>query len=253
MPDSTAALITASVSGAVSLAAAAISVANSRGVARLNDELARRREAETKKEQAEQVRARYRDPLLSAAFDLQSRLYNIVQKTFLQRYLKAGDETSRVYAIDNTMYVMAEYLAWVEVIRREIRFLDIGEESANQAWVKTLEEIRNTLARDDIDDAVFRIFRGDQRAIGELMAAPAGEDEGRRECIGYASFVKRRHDQDFARWFDKLEADICLLAEDPDSHRQRLVELQNSLVDLLDVLDPAGQRFPPERRTKVPG
>jgi hypothetical protein len=245
-------LVIASLSGGVSLAAAGIAAANGRAVTRLNDRLEREREAETKEAQAEQLRARYRDPLLSAAFDLQSRLYNIAEQRFLERYLTAGDDNSRAYAVDNSLYVIAEYLAWVEIIRREIRFLDVGEETANARWMQAMERVRNAFARDDIGDPLLRIFRGDQRAIGDLMTQREdGADRSDTDCLGYVAFVRRRSEPEFAHWFNKLEADMHDLASDPNQHRARIVALQNALVDVMDVLDPDAKRFPAERRTRL--
>ena len=242
------AIVVALISGGVSLAAATISLLNARSVARLNDELEERRRARTKEEQAAELRARYRDPVLSAAFDLQSRLFNIVAKDFLVHYCGDEDETSRKYAVENTLYVLAEYLGWVEILRREIRFLDLGDELANREWVTTLERVRDTLARDDIDP-VLRVFRGDQRAIGEIMSL--GGDSERSECRGYASFAVERQRPEFAIWFDRLEADIDLLAREPKRHIERPVLLQNALIDVLDVLDPECARFAAERRTRL--
>lgn len=242
------AIVVALISGGVSLAAAAISLYSARDVARLNDELDERRHARSKQEQAEELRARYRDPVLGAAFDLQSRLFNIVAKDFLVRYCGEQEQTSRTYAVENTLYVLAEYLGWVEIVRREIRFLDLGEELANRQWVMTLERVRDTLARDDIDP-VLCVFRGDQRAIGEVMTV-TGEGD-RRECRGYASFALERQRRDFSRWFEQLEADIQLLAREPDQHLERPVLLQHALVDVLAVLDPKCARFSAERRTRL--
>ena len=242
------AIVVALLSGAVSLAAAAISLLSARSVARLNSELEERRRARTKEEQAAELRARYRDPLLGAAFDLQSRLYNIVAKDFLVRYCGEQDQTSRTYAVENTLHVLAEYLGWVEILRREIRFLDLGGELANRQWVTTLEGVRDAFARDDIDPAL-RIFRGDQRAIGELMTV-TGEG-GRRECRGYAGFARERQRPEFSRWFESLEADIKLLAREPTQHLERPVLLQHALVDVVELLDPKCARFSAERRTRL--
>lgn len=43
----------------------------------------------------EDVVSHYRDPLLSAAFELQSRIYNFVHRGFAG-YLRGGDEDERV-------------------------------------------------------------------------------------------------------------------------------------------------------------
>src|SRR5215218_8330161 len=241
------AIVVALISGGVSLAAASVSLLSARNVARLNSRLEEERRVRTKQEQADELRARYRDPLIGAVFDLQSRLYNVVAKDFLVRYCHGDGAGSREYAVENTLYVLAEYLGWVEIVRREIRFLDLGDELANGQWVTTLERVRETLARDDIDP-VLRVFRGDQRAIGEVMTVADGE---RMECRGYASFVQERQRPEFARWFKSLEPDIELLAREPDRHLDRVVRLQHALVDVLDLLDPDCARFRPERRTRL--
>jgi hypothetical protein len=223
-------------------------------VARLSSELEERRHNASKREQAEELRARYRDPLLAAVFDLQSRLYNIVAQDFLEHYVRRerGGESARQYAVENTLHLLAEYLAWVEIIRREIQFLDLGEELANRRWVQALERVRDVLARDDIDP-VLRVFRGEQRAIGETMTVVLKDsDSGRvRESLGYAEFVARRREPCFARWFGKLEADLNTLASEPAEHLDRAVLLQHSLIDVLDVLDEECSRFPAERRSRL--
>ncbi len=244
-------ILVAIISGAVSLAAAAIALWSGRSVARLSSELEERRRLASKREQAEELRARYRDPLLTSAFDLQSRLYNIVAQDFLVRYAR-GDESSREYAIDNTLYLLAEYLAWVEIIRSEIRFLDLGDEFSDRRWLNALEAVRDTLARDDVD-AVLRVFRGEQRAIGEMASVTVDDPGGgrRQASLGYARFVARRRAADFNRWFHKLQADIELLAVEPYTHLERVVLLQDGLIDVLDIIDPDCSRFPAQRRTRL--
>src|SRR5918996_2173316 len=246
------AIVVALISGGVSLAAATISLLSARSVARLNSQLEDQRRAMTKREQAEELRGRYRDPLLGAVFDLQSRLYNIVGKRFLVRYYAPDDSVMRAYARDHTLHVVAEYLGWVEILRREVQFLDLGEEVANREWVTALESITDGFARDDIDP-VLRLFRGEQRAIGELMSVPMDDPDGPRRhgCIGYAGFTARRQEPEFSRWFERLSADIDLMAREPGAHLERPVLLQNALVDVLDVLDPDCTRFAAKRRGRL--
>jgi hypothetical protein len=247
-------IIVAVVSGVVSLAAAAIALVSNRGVARLSSELEERRRLATKHEQAEELRARYRDPLIAAVFDLQSRLYNIVAQDFLSHYVshQRDGESARRYAIDNTLFLLAEYLAWVEIIRREIQFLDLGEELANRRWLQALEQVRDVLARDDLDP-VLRLFRGEQRAIGETMTVVLNDTTSGRmhESLGYSEFVARHQDPALSRWFGKLEVDVQALACEPEAHLKRVVLLQNSLIDVLDVLDPECKRFPAARRSRL--
>ncbi len=246
------AIVVALISGAVSLAAATISLLSARNVARLNSQLEDQRRARTKQEQAEELRARYRDPLLGAVFDLQSRLYNIVGRKFLVRYYAPDDSAMRAYALDHTLHVVAEYLGWVEILRREVQFLDLGEEVADREWVTALESVTDGFASDDIDP-VLRLFRGEQRAIGELMSVPMDDPDGPRRhgCIGYAGFTARRQEPEFSRWFERLSADIDLMAREPKAHLERPVLLQNALVEVLDVLDPNCTRFGAQRRRRL--
>ena len=69
--------------------------------------------------------SRYREPLLRAASDLQSRIYDIVGQKFLACHLQQGGPADQEYACRNTMFVFAEYLGWVEILRRGVQFLDL--------------------------------------------------------------------------------------------------------------------------------
>ncbi|MFB7247270.1 hypothetical protein CW362_32185 [Streptomyces populi] len=91
---------------------------------------------------------------------------------------------------------------------------------------------------------VLRLWRAEQRAIGELMVHPEGAP-GRRRCLGYAEFCEKLdRDEVFQRWFAPLLADIDRLAEDTAPAASRLAELQQILITLIDVLDPKAERFP---------
>jgi hypothetical protein len=123
--------------------------------------------------------SRYREPLLRAAFDLQSRIYNIVKQNFLIRYLQRGNPVEQDYACRNTMFVLAEYLGWIEILRRGVQFLDLGDVERNRSLVDRVEAITTVLLADrPYPDATFQVFRGQQRAIGELMMDPAAQARG---------------------------------------------------------------------------
>ncbi len=106
----------------------------------LGDHRAQER-AQTKAEQAEPVLSRYREPLLAAAHNLQARTYNIVDMAFLKVYLHCGDPEVERYAKDYTVYVLAEYLCWAEIIRRDLRFLDLGSEERNRDLIRLLRPV----------------------------------------------------------------------------------------------------------------
>lgn len=216
--------------------------------------LEERRHARSKAETVAEVMALYRDPLLRASFDLQSRLFNIVQLDFLGKHYGDGREDTTDYARENTLYVIAEYLGWVEILRRGVRFLDLGDEANNQAWAEKLDAVRRAFLSDELDP-VFRILNGEQRAIGEVMVVPLEDEDGRAprlECRGYATFVVRhRDDPDFSVWFTRLAKDLDLLARAPGEHVGRPVALQHALVELIDFLDPDCERLPRADRQKL--
>ncbi|MBE9001147.1 hypothetical protein IQ274_23720 [Nostoc sp. LEGE 12447] len=201
--------------------------------------------------QVKKVVEKYRNPILRASLDLQSRLYNIVDQSFLQIYCHRSD-VDKEYAITSTLYVFAEFLAWTEILRREVQFLDFGNAKSNQE----LERLLGNISRQFTSDALnftFRLPKGQQRAIGEIMIVE-GES---LECIGFAKFAsKLENEPDFSRWFSSLKEDIRVLASQPKNYGerlqddQRLVEIYNALVKLLEFLDP-NYVYVPKKRMKV--
>jgi hypothetical protein len=211
---------------------------------------AERNAAEQVARERDDVVRRYRDPLLWAAFELQSRLYNILRNDFLGKYFVRGTEMEQNYSRDSTLYVVAQYFGWLEVVRRDVQFLDLGRIEMNQLLNDRFEAIAAAFWDDSIDP-VLRAFRGEQRAIGEIMLQPVTSGPHRMECIGYATFFSRLEDPAFARWFAKLREDVELLAPAPSRHSQRLIVLQNRLMDLIDFLDEGGHRLPLINRQRL--
>jgi len=234
------------ISAAVALSSAGLSLYGIRLANRLQGE----RENQNKEQKAEELVARYRDPLLRAGFDLQSRLFNIVRQEFLTVYYIDGKDVEREYAVENTLYVLGQYLGWVEILRQDVQFLDLRNIELNAKLVERLEAISSCLLTDTIRDPVMRLFSGEQRAIGEVMAS-ATDGNCRREVIGYATFVTMREDAAFSRWFALLQSNVIQLADEPGIHDERLVELQHRLVDLIEFLDPDAEHFPRRHRTKI--
>ncbi|AHH17324.1 hypothetical protein NONO_c25290 [Nocardia nova SH22a] len=72
--------------------------------------------------------SRYRDPLTAASNELQRRLHNILQQGFVETYVRGASPERREAAIETTMYVIAQYFAWNEIIRREILYLEFAED-----------------------------------------------------------------------------------------------------------------------------
>ena len=235
----------ADASGVVSLAGAVISA----GAAVTTVVLTRRSAVRDRQLAAEELALRYREPLLHAAFNLQTRLYNIVSPShvFLGRFLTNGTPAEAEYARLNTVYLVGQYLCWSEILRREGQFIDPVDLRRDREVMDCMERVRDVLSDSlTFTDPVLRLFRGEQRAIGEVLLTrtdnPSDRVGPRWDCLGYAAFVKAQDDKDTARWFTTLLADVDRLAEGLDEHRDRLVALQHALLDLISLLDPDGYR-----------
>ncbi|WP_207958259.1 hypothetical protein [Streptomyces sp. YIM 98790] len=235
---------------ALSLLSAVVAVAGASAAAVLGYWTQRRLRAVEQRDLMET----YGASLAWAAFDLQSRLYNILHgqevdrapgphRGFITAFLKEGTEEEREYVRRSTAFVLAEYLGWVEILRRDVQFLDLGRSRTNQRIVTVVSQAASALNK-AAPGRAFRLFRAQQRAIGELMIHPEGEP-GRRRCLGYAEFSARLDTDDaFRRWFAPVLKDIDGLAEDTAPAAPRLAELQQTLIALIDLLDPKAARFP---------
>ncbi|WP_335977072.1 hypothetical protein [Streptomyces sp. CA2R106] len=203
---------------------------------------------------------RYGASLVWAAYDLQTRLYNILHghvldretsrgSGFLTSFLTRGTDREAEFVRRSTVFVLAEYLGWVEILRRDVQFLDLGTSRLNSQVTLQISRIGSSLSKIDAASSELRLFRAQQRAVGELMIHPDGEP-GRRRCLGYAEFcAKLDQDAAFAGWFGVLLADVDRLAADTAPAVARLQVVQQQLVELIDLLDPKRIRLPQFRLT----
>ena len=137
-----------------------ISVWSARSTARLQNELEERRRQASKEELVEAM-SRYREPLLRAAFDLQSRIYNIVgQGSFTATCSWATRPTRSTPAATPCSWSPS---TWVEILRRGVQFLDLGDVRRNQLLVERLEAIGTILSTDRQFQGGPAMFRGEQR------------------------------------------------------------------------------------------
>jgi hypothetical protein len=183
----------------------------------------------------ESVLARYSEPLAAAAFDLQHRIRNILEKSFLETY---GDRRSkrRQDAIRSTLFIIAQYFAWTEILRQEIQFLSFLRKPDKTREIAELQaEVARIFATDDYGKE-FMIWREEQRGIGEWMIS---QENGERRCIGYATFW-RKYENDPARWLLRLEKGLIAGIASKDG---RLEDIQHLLCKLVRLLDPLRLRY----------
>lgn len=215
---------------------------NAAELERLRQELEQNRFDHERAVKATEVLDRYRGPLLDAAWDLGHRI------DILRNYRPArrgegdgGGAALPAELVHSTVFRLAQYLAWHEVLRRKVQFLQYSATSETRSTFECLETVRRVLTSDAVP-ARFHVSREEQRAIGECMITADGEG-----CIGYDEFT-RLYDDRFTRWLGSFAQALTT----PDvSGDERLGMLQAALAELVDRLDQE-RRYPPSWRARSP-
>jgi hypothetical protein len=200
----------------------------SAGVALRQTRLERKLLAE---ERAEEVLKRYREPLAAAAFDLQSRLYNILRKNFFKQF--GGDHERCAIAENTTLFRLAQYFGWTEILRRDIQFLSFPEAADTQRVVALQLGISKRFLTSD-DHHGLMIWSDEQRGIGEKMIV---EEFEKVLCMGYARF-RDEYETRFAPWCERLRGELQSTAG-----HDRLRDVQHLLCELVETLDPDRIRY----------
>jgi hypothetical protein len=177
----------------------------------------------------------YREPLLAASYELQARLYNILQLKFVEKYISDDAAGKRTPATESTLYVFAQFFSWREIIRREVQYLRFSRDRQTREIGRLLQDIGETFLSDKYGSQ-FMIWRVEQRGLGERMILSA---DGKMTCLGYASFIDHR--STMQEWLQPLESDLENLR---DGGRRRLTQLQHLLLELVRQLDDKQKRYP---------
>ncbi|MFG2895047.1 hypothetical protein [Streptomyces sp. NPDC048248] len=243
------------ISATVALVSVAVSSRSAARTARLQHGLEMQRYDRGREDEVAEIASRYREPLLHAAFDLQSRLYNIVALGFFDRHSESGDPDEWQYAQNSTLFRLGQFFGWAEILRRDIQYLDLGSGERTRQLSTRLDTVSHAFANTDwyARTSILRLFRDEQRAIGEcLVDTAAAEDALGQRCLGYVQFVERlENDALFSRWFARLGREIDSLSSPSAQRLDRLIRVQHELVAVIDFLDPDATRFPAAHRARI--
>ncbi len=236
------AVVVALLGGAFALAGAFMSTMGARAVERMKTAYDRQvKEVEDRK-----YTAIYSEPLARAAFDLQSRIYDIVRNNIAECYINNNDLRRTTYFIENTTFLVAQFFCWMEMTRQEINFIQLRSVGETRALLRCQDKIYAVWGAGDMPQE-FRIFAGEQRAIGESLIR--GESEN-TTCMGYGAFLKAfPHGE--SSLIDHVRADVACLPSTLKFASERLTKIQHLLIDVIDVIDPDNLRFPPLGRSKI--
>lgn len=191
--------------------------------------------------QAEALLEKYSDPLLIAAHDLQSRLYNLADQNVSSWIDLPGSK--QINLIQYTSFLVGQFLSWTHIIRRESQFLRFATHKDNRRLTATLGAITDTLSTDKVEPAGFPfiLWHSQQQALGEVMTVKEGDQHF---SMGYSDFHdKWTGDAEFRKWFHGLEDSITQIArkkvdKDDVVPDFRLRRLQHLLIQLIRILDP---------------
>jgi hypothetical protein len=148
--------------------------------------------------------------------------------------------------IDNTVFLVGQYLCWTELVRREIQFIGLGESGKTRELLRRQDAIAGIWTTDDIIAPAFRVFAGEQRAIGEALIQTGARGP---ECMGYGAFLNT-FNPGVNPLIDALRVDVMSLANGLSEATERLTKLQHAFIDLLIMLDPKYLRFAQDSRSK---
>jgi hypothetical protein len=188
----------------------------------------------------EKLLSQFRDPAIRAISELQSRLFAIllnVAECGNYGYLKRHGHEE--YYILSTSFLVAQFCAWVEILRREGAMLDYSE------LITRLERATQSLSH-GIEG--FQIFKLEQREIGERMLS-VSESPGPL-CMGYAQFVDLLRGDNVPACLAELRARVLHLMEHPIAEMIRLVRIQHAMIDLIEFIDPDSRWVPQGRRAR---
>lgn len=186
---------------------------------------ARKESEEREKKRRKQSQA-YVSPILLAANALQSRLYNILELDGLS-VLRARQAN---YA-EETLYQMALYFG------RDYYLREQGPYIKDNTVREMSEAVRESFATDRYGLGPFCVFRPDQDALGQLVVR---REEKGYEPISLYDFKEKISAAPFSQFRflnDTLGALRNAQNRSELAGHDRLVEVQNRLVDFLEYLE----------------
>ncbi len=240
---------------------------------------------------------KYSYPLLQAANDVELRIENIltkgVQNNWLDSKIVNDIKNNKGFLEDpydgvgyfylSTIYLFARYFAWLEILKREIGYLETSiKDKKSKVFFEIIHKITNSFRYvglwdfKNVTDCV-KLYRHIQSAIGEIMIKKDSQDI---ECITFQEFIQKYKSKEsdvFRFWLASLSKyfeNLVELTDDKfenldnlkDYRIYRLIAIQFWVYRLINFLDPKFKkvqrrptryietilnRLPPQYRKKV--
>jgi hypothetical protein len=121
--------------------------------------------------------------------DSSTRFSNILHGNFIGAFLTNGNEREKLYAVENTLFDIGQYLCWTEIVRRDIQYIDTGKSETTLTLTRLQRHITTTWATDEIPSPLLRLFSGEQEQLGQALWQRGKQDAW--ECMGYRAFLTK--------------------------------------------------------------
>jgi hypothetical protein len=210
------------------------------------------RQREARRERVREEVLRWANPILNSVLGLRSRISNILEKG-LYRALSPGPRrgarpvnadwaVSYEYVMPSTLFLFAEYFAWVQLLRERVSIELFESQESQKRFVNATWNVTKALGswpvKDDtgaekaipgqtpapVPDIDTQVFGLQQRAIGELVIE---RDHEPPRLLTYRAFL------------DELDTD------------PRVAALFEPLRSLLEGLEPGSKRSRRLKRTMI--
>jgi hypothetical protein len=204
------------------------------------------RRREQRKERIREEVLRWANPILGSVKGLTSRLANILDQGLHVALDPEADEgwpvdenwaIDRDYALESTLFVFAEYFAWVQLLHERMSFELFASQRTKDEFFAAIWKVSGALShwpKPPVHGAGrdTQVFVLQQRAIGELLIVREGDAP---RVLAYPDFLAaRKSDARFKETLAPLEALLSGLKKKPKKTKrwQRLENTRGALVEL---------------------
>lgn len=196
----------------------------------------------------DRMAALYVIPFLSACEDLQSRIYNILERDGLKALRQRYPDGCHA---EETLYTIVRYFGWLATVRR------YGPYTQDPVLIRLTTATRRAFAAcsDDRPVGPFNFFLPEQKALGKLVMERVFGEHGRElDTVSFYEFKEILHTPALAASSavqQSLDALRNTEVAAELSGRERLIDVQNRLVDLLEYLESnEGFSVSPQKRQR---
>jgi hypothetical protein len=195
-----------------------------------------------RRNERDRIAALYVNPFILACHELQSRLYNILERGGIE-VIKGRDKQDVTFQKPplygdfekETLYLIAQYFAWEHHVYR------YGPYTRDQDVMRLTEAVRDSFATNKLQVGALCFFRPDQRTMGQLvmkrLESPLGVEF---EVVPIHEFKKMLDAPPLSEMPSALATLEALREARCDEELEgcdRLARVQNHLVELLSYLE----------------